>query len=155
MRAEILNCFITSTESAIRSVAGVHPRQGRARIKGPDDASYDVSGVVGITGRVQGLVVLSFREAPALEVVSRFLGERMDKVDDQVLDAVGELANIVAGGAKKALVEADYDMKISVPSVIRGRGHRIWKPGNIPCFEIPFEIGTGPFAVELCLKSEE
>ena len=154
MKAEILNCFISATVSVLRSVAGVHPRQGRARIKKADDASYDISGVVGLTGQVQGLVVLSFREAPALEVVGRFLGEPVSKVDDQVLDAVGELANIVAGGAKKALVDAEYDLKISIPSVIRGRDHKIWKPTSIPCFEIPFEIGSGPFAVELCLKSE-
>jgi chemotaxis protein CheX len=139
----------------LRAAAGVNPRRGKPRIKGVGAASYDVSGVVGLTGHIQGLVVLSFREAAALEVVGSFLGEPIQKLDEQVLDAVGELANIVAGAAKKALVEADYDLKISIPSVIRGRDHRIWKPGNIPTFEIPFEIESGPFAVELCVKSED
>jgi chemotaxis protein CheX len=155
MRAEVLNAFIAATVEVLRATTGFHPRRGKPRIKGADAASYDVSGVVGLTGHIQGLVVLSFREAPALEVVGRFLGEPVDKMDEQVLDAVGELSNILAGAAKKALVEADYDLKISIPSVIRGRDHRIWKPGNIPTFEIPFEIGSGPFVVELCVKLED
>ncbi|MBI5017385.1 MAG: chemotaxis protein CheX [Deltaproteobacteria bacterium] len=154
MRAEVLNSFIAATLEALRTMAGVEPRRGTPRVKGSQDKSYDVSGIVGITGQVQGFVVLSFRRSTALHVVGGFLGETIGTVDEQVIDAVGELANIVAGGAKRVLSEAGYLLTISIPSVVVGTSHVIARPTATPCFEIPFETPQGPFCVELCLKSE-
>ena len=154
MKVEVLNSFITATLEVLRTMAGVEPRRGAPRLKGSQDVSYDVSGVVGITGQVQGFVVLSFRQSAAQYVVGSFLGEPVNRLDDQVVDAVGELANIVAGGAKRVLAEAGCDMKISIPTVIVGKNHIVARPNKVPCFEIPFETDHGPFSVELCLKSE-
>lgn len=154
MNAEILNPFILSTLDVLRTMAEIEPRRGSPRIKGREDVSYDVSGVVGLTGTVQGFVVLSFRESAAFYVASNFLGEPVTRVDEHLKDAVGELTNIVAGGAKRALAASGHDLRISIPSVIVGHGHSISRPTGIPCFEIPFETDQGPFSVELCLKSE-
>lgn len=154
MKAEILNSFISATVDALQTMAGVAPRRGAPRLKGAQEQSFDVSGVVGITGQVKGFVVLSFRESAVLHVVGGFLGEKVERVDDQVSDAVGELANIVAGGAKRVLSEEGYELTISIPTVIVGKSHVIARPSGIPCFEVPFETDRGPFCVELCLKSE-
>lgn len=154
MKAEVLNPFIQATLEVFRAMTQMEPRRGTPRLKGREDVSYDVSGVVGLTGNVQGFVVLSFRQSAALYVVSAFLGEEVQALDDGVRDAVGELANMVAGGAKRVLAEAGYDLRISIPSVIVGPNHTISRPTGIPCFEVPFETDAGPFSVELCLTLE-
>jgi chemotaxis protein CheX len=154
MNAEILNSFVSATVEMLRAMAGLEPRRGDPRLKGHDDASYDISGVIGLTGQVQGFIVLSFPAAAAFHVVSAFAGEPATEIDEGVKDAVGELANMVAGGAKRALAEAGYELRISIPSVIVGPGHTISRPTGIPCFEIPFETEAGPFSVELCLQLE-
>lgn len=153
MKAEILNPFISATRDVLHTMAGIEPRRGKPRLKGARDVSFDVSGVVGITGQVKGFVVLSFPKPVALHVVKSFVGDPVDAVDEHVIDAVGELANMVAGGAKRVLAEAGYDLTISIPSVIVGKNHIITRPSGIPCVEIPFEIDVGAFSVELCLKS--
>ena len=152
MNVEVFNPFITATLDVLRTMAGLDPNRGTPRLKGRDAVSYDVSGVIGLTGQVQGFVTLSFRESAALHVVSSFLGEPVTSVDEQVKDAVGELTNIVAGGAKRALADSGYNLTISIPSVVVGHNHSISRPKEIPCFEIPFETEAGPFSVELCLK---
>lgn len=154
MKAEILNSFIHSTEEALRTMAGIDPKRGVPRLKGREDVSYDVSGIVGLSGQVQGFVVLSFGEAAALYVVSHFSGERVHAVDERVKDAVAELANIVAGGAKRALSDSGYSLRISIPTVVVGKSHVISRPKGVPCFEIPYETLAGAFGVELCLKLE-
>ncbi|NTU59463.1 MAG: chemotaxis protein CheX [Deltaproteobacteria bacterium] len=154
MKAEILNPFISATRDVLQTMAGIDPRRGTPRLKGARDVSYDVSGVVGITGQVKGFVVLSFPKPAAFRVVSSFLGEPVTAVDEHVIDAVGELANMVAGGAKRVLSDVGYDMTISIPTVIVGKNHVITRPTGIPCFEVPFEIDVGAFSVELCLKLE-
>ncbi len=155
MKALILNPFIQSTIEVLQTMAGIEPRRGTPRLKGGEESSYDVSGLIGLTGQVQGFVAVSFRESAALYVVTRFLGEPVDTVDSQVRDAVGELTNIIAGGAKRVLSHAGYDLKISIPSVVVGVNHSVSRPRGVPCFEIPFETDAGPFSVELCLKLEE
>ena len=152
MNVEVFNPFITATLDVLQTMAGLDPSRGTPRLKGRDDVSYDVSGVIGLTGQVQGFVTLSFRESAALHVVSSFLGEPVTSVDEQVKDAVGELTNIVAGGAKRALADSGYELTISIPSVVVGTNHSISRPKEIPSFEIPFETDAGPFSVELCLK---
>ena len=154
MKAVILNPFIQSTVEVLRTMAGIEPRRGTPRLKGGEDSSSDVSGLIGLTGQVQGFVAVSFRESAALYVVTRFLGESVETVDAQVRDAVGELTNIIAGGAKRVLAQAGYDLKISIPSVVVGVNHSVSRPRGVPCFEIPFETDAGPFSVELCLKLE-
>jgi len=154
MTADILNPFLQAVMDVLRTMAHVEPRRGNPRLKGQEDGCYDVSGVVGLTGQVQGFVSLSFQESAALHVVGSFVGEPALAVDEHVKDAVGELANMVAGGAKSALAAAGYDLRISIPSVIVGPGHTISRPRGIPCIEIPFETERGPFTVDLCLKLE-
>jgi len=75
-------------------------------------------------------------------------------VDEHVKDAVGEMANMVAGGAKRVLAAAGCDLRVSIPSVVVGPGHTISRPRGIPCIEIPFETERGAFSVDLCLKLE-
>jgi len=154
MNAEILNPFLQATLEVLRTMAHIEPSRGDIRVKGSDDGFFDVSGVVGLTGQVQGFVSLSFCQPAALHVVGAFIGETVGAVDEHVKDAIGELANMVAGGAKRALAEAGYDLRISIPSVIVGPGHSISRPRGIPCFEIPFETEKGAFSVDLCLKLE-
>ena len=154
MNAEIVNAFVVSILDVLQTMAGLEPRRGEARLKGADERCYDVSAVVGVTGQVQGFVALSFSVAAALHVVGCFLGEAMGRVDEQVKDAVGELANMLAGGAKKALASTGREMRISIPSVIVGPSHRIARPRGTPCLEVPFETEAGPFSVELCLSSD-
>ncbi len=154
MRAEILNPFIAATVDVLTTMAGIDPRRGSPSVKTENGASFDVSGLVGLSGQVKGFVVLSFRESAVLHVVSGFLGEPVGEVNEHVRDAVGELTNMVAGGAKRALADAGYELKISVPSVVVGANHTITRPSGVPCFEIPFETDAGPFSVELCLKLE-
>ena len=74
MKAEILNSFVLGTVEMLNAMTGIDPRRGTPRLKGADDASYDISGVIGLTGQVQGFVVMSFRESAALYVVSSFAG---------------------------------------------------------------------------------
>jgi chemotaxis protein CheX len=154
VKAEILNSFISSALEVLQTMAGLEPRTGSPRLKGREERSYDISGIIGLTGQVQGFVVLSLCESAALHVVSSFVGEPVAHVDEQVKDAVGELTNMFAGGAKRVLAAARYDLRISIPSVVVGEGHVISRPRGVPCLEIPFETEAGPFSVELCLKLE-
>ncbi|MFC1855950.1 chemotaxis protein CheX, partial [Thermodesulfobacteriota bacterium] len=68
------------------------------------------------------------------------------------LDAIGELTNIIAGGAKKIFSEQGSHFKISIPNVVHGKDHIINRPQDVPCIAVTFSSDVGPFAVEISLK---
>jgi chemotaxis protein CheX len=51
---------------------------------------------------------------------------KVDSVDQTVVDAVGELGNMVVGGVKRRL--ADFRLTMSLPSVIRAGRHQMGFP---------------------------
>jgi chemotaxis protein CheX len=75
----------------------------------------------------------------------------MTLIDDDVLDAVGELANMVAGQAKAELEE--YELNVSLPNVIIGEGHEICFPSDITTIAVPFDTDFGPLQLEVGLEA--
>ena len=61
-----------------------------------------LSAIVGFTGRFAGLLCIHLGSAMACSVASGLLGTNVTQVDGDVCDAIGELSNMVAGGAEEA-----------------------------------------------------
>lgn len=154
MKAEYINPFIESTLSVFKTMIGIEPKKNNIYIKQGDEPSFDISGVIGLAGQATGSVVISLPEDLALEVVSKFLGEEKKTVDDDVVDAVGEFINMIAGSTKKVFSEKGLKFKISIPNVIVGKGHKINRPSNVPCLGVKFDVGSKFFVVEVALKEE-
>jgi chemotaxis protein CheX len=67
-------------------------------------------------------------------------------------DAIGEIANMVAGSAKKDL---GVLANITVPSVVIGPSHTLAGLSGIPCVVIPVTTPVGKFAVEVSIKQQD
>ncbi len=153
MKVEYINAFIESTINALKTMVMITPKRDKISVKKDgESASFDISGLIGLAGEAVGSVVLSFPEETALKVVSNFIGEELTTVDSDVLDAIGELTNIIAGGAKKIFSERGYSFKISIPNVVHGKDHKINRPKDVPCISVTFTSDAGPFAIEISLK---
>ncbi|MEO1510713.1 MAG: chemotaxis protein CheX, partial [Planctomycetota bacterium] len=64
---------------------------------------------------------------------------------------VGELVNMVSGGAK-ALFPSNKAVSISTPNVVVGAGHHIARAKDIPCVAIPCQSDCGDFTIEVGLR---
>ncbi len=73
--------------------------------------------VLGFTGGIQGSLCLSLSEQAAIQWAETVLAEELAGVDQTVIDAVGELGNMVVGGAKRRL--AGNNLTMSLPTVLR------------------------------------
>lgn len=71
------------------------------------------------------------------------------EIDDDVVDAIGELTNMVAGVAKAELEE--YELSASLPNVITGDQHEIHFPSNVTPICVHFETDWGPLTLEFGL----
>jgi chemotaxis protein CheX len=150
MRAEYINPFVTSLKNTFQTMLGCAAQRGPIQLKTDNRAMHQVSGVIGLSGKAVGVVVLSMSEEVALKSASTLLMMEASKIDADVLDAVGELANVVAGAAKAHLEE--LDLKASLPSVITGQGHEIHFPSNVKPLSIAFMTDWGPLSLEVGLE---
>jgi chemotaxis protein CheX len=101
---------------------------------------WDISGLIALTGEVTGLVAISMKSPTAAKIADMLTGK--DKFDSEadVVDAIGEIINIIAGNVKKNL-EDMFKIIISLPKVVRGKAHMIVIPDTrtrMLC--IPFTI---------------
>ena len=147
MRAEYINPFIASLDRAFLTMLGCQVRRGPIVLKGDSCPTFEISGVIGLSGKAIGTVVLSLSEQVALKAVSAMLLHEPPEIDADVVDAVGELTNMVAGGAKAELEE--YELMVSLPNVITGRGHKIRFPSDVTPICVPFETDWGSLALEV------
>ncbi len=148
MNAEFINPFVTSTMNVFATMLGCHLTRGTLQLRSNGFVpKYEINGIVGLSGRKSGTVIISMQEQVALHATEAMLGVRPPCVNDEVIDAVGEITNMVAGAAKCYL--SAYDLSLSVPTVIIGKNTRIGFTSKIGLIGIPYESPWGPLQVEV------
>jgi chemotaxis protein CheX len=145
--------LIVSVIDSIRDVFTTMVRTdvtvARPHLKASPAPMYDISGIIGFSGDVSGSIVLSFPSTTASQLVTRFAGIPLEVGSADFPDAVGELANMVAGGAKKTF---GVTANITVPSVVMGANHVVARLSGVPCIVLPCTTNLGAFAVEVNIK---
>lgn len=147
MNVEYINPFITSTMKVFSTMLNVELTRGRIYKKESFNPECEVSGIVGLSGRARGTVVLSLNRSTAIAVAEILLGERPPEINRDVVDAVGELANMVVGAAKVQLEE--FELSLTIPTVIAGKCFCVEFPSNVPPICIPFDSPWGALTVEV------
>ncbi len=150
MRAEFVNPFLASLLNVLKTMASMELAPQKPRIKKDEVARGDVSGLIGMVGpQTKGSLSITFEENLALEIMQRMLGERPNGINEEVTDMVGEITNMVTGGAKRILAEKGYDFDMATPAVVSGRGHTITHKSEGSIILMPFESEYGSAFIEI------
>lgn len=154
MKVEYINPFIEALVNVLSTMAQTEANRGKLFIKKEEKAKGDVTGVIGLVGNLaKGSLAISFPEAVILEIAGRMLSDKFEKIDSEIADMVGEITNMVTGGAKKILSEQGYKFEMAIPSTIVGKDHTIQHNTKGPVVIVPFDTDVGPFFMEVCLVS--
>lgn len=150
MKVKYINPFLNASVNLFKDYLGFTVTVGKPYVlEDPQDLS-EVSGIIGLAGETVGAVVLSFSRETSIAMVSKMAGATFNALGTEVIDGVGELINIIAGNAKRDLL--DFRIEISLPGVITGTTYRIHWPEGIPVVCIPFDSEVGPFSVNVSLR---
>ena len=117
-------------------------------------ACMDITGILGFSGGRKGSVLITFTEVIALKIVGGMLGVTLSKIDAEVRDGVGEIVNMIAGGAKTILQRKGVFFDLSIPNTIIGQNHQITAPASAVRTRIDFESSAGDSFMEVYLKEE-
>lgn len=142
--------FIKSVQDVFETMLQLPIQIGEPELKHPGDHGHDVSAIIGMSGDVDGTVVLSFPTATAERVVAIFTGSEIDSKHEDFADAVGELVNMVSGGAKAQF--SGKQVTISCPSVVIGESHQVYGRKDVVAISIPCESDCGEFTIEISIR---
>ncbi|MCH7591198.1 MAG: chemotaxis protein CheX [Planctomycetes bacterium] len=147
MDARYINAFINSVCNTFGKMCGLEVTVGKPELKTANEPLSDVSSVIGFSGGATGSVVLHFRYDVASKMASAFAGTEITPDHEDFADALGELANMVAGGAKSAF--EGFNISISLPNVIVGANHSVFGTSLTQRLLIPCATELGQFHVEV------
>lgn len=142
--------FIASIQNVFSTMMQLRVDIGTPAIKKDPAPTYDVSGIIGMSGDVTGSVTLSFPMATAKNVVALFAGAAVEPGTPDFADAIGELVNMVSGNAKGQF--NGKKVAISCPSVVVGTNHLVARQKDIPCIAIPCKTDCGDLVIEIVIR---
>jgi chemotaxis protein CheX len=101
---------------------------------------WDISALISLSGQAQGVIVLSMKQPLALQLTGMLTGASYTALNEDTMDALGEIVNIIAGRAKQRL-ENTFKLVISLPTIILGMEHTVrWSNQRSRLLCIPFTI---------------
>ncbi len=122
--------------------------------QGGQTAGCTQSGVVallGIAGDWVGSGSLSCDPELACRLASQLLMAEYETVNEDVLDAVAEVANMIIGNVKTAFEERVGTLVLSTPTVIFGRNFETRSVGNHDWVIVPFTCAGHTMHVQVSL----
>ena len=153
-KSSLITPFIDATVNVITTYTSTDVTAGETQAKEDSAAFGVVSGLIGLAGKdVTGSLIVSFDEPSILDIVSKMLGETQHEINENVIDTVGEITNIICGGAKRDLEELGVSIDMATPTVFRGIGLEFTQTSPHCSSYVPFRYPTGDFFVEVNLQS--
>jgi chemotaxis protein CheX len=111
--------------------------------------------LVGIAGPWAGIGTVYCSKELGLKLTAAMLMEEHVEVNDEVLDAMAELANMIVGNVKTALEEDLGALVLSIPTVIYGRNYKALNGMGKSRIVVPFTVEGMPLHVKFCLVRQE
>jgi CheY-specific phosphatase CheX len=117
--------------------------------------SNNITAVVGLAGTdCSGLLRLHLPESMALDVASKMLGSHLTTINDEALDAIGELANILAGSFEYHLTSHGNLFRLSPPSIFTGNEYFFTNKALDESIAILCDVRDEWFMVSLTLVAQ-
>jgi chemotaxis protein CheX len=151
MNVVFINPVLKSLLDVLSTMAHIEPKVGAPRRKNKNDIvrGKNITGVMSMIGKNgNASVALTFSEDAILHIASKMLPGEITTINGVVIDLVGELANMVLGGAKSDLESKGYLFQLSLPTIIMGHDYLIAHKTNAPIIMLPFTMPEGEFVVE-------
>jgi chemotaxis protein CheX len=152
---KIVRPFIDTCKNVFQELFGAAISESRPYlIESGAIADGDISAIIGLTGDTRGAVVITMKKDLAIKITGMLTGTEHKDLDDDVIDAVGEILSIITGNVKKSL-EDDLHLILSLPTVVQGQNHVIRWPGiRRQYMRFPFKIFlNSTFSLSVAIES--
>lgn len=149
MDVRFINPFVKSICNTFTTMCDLNVTVGKPQLVTDDACDADISAIIGFSGDAAGSVIVKYNFDVACKIASSFAKVEMDRNHPDLVDALGELANMIAGGAKAQFEGLDVD--ISLPSVVVGSHHHFPVARNAQRLILPCQTAIGTFETHVAM----
>lgn len=149
----IITSIVESTTEVFSRMISIELDKNPAHKSESDLQQCQIMAMVGLAGRSIG--ILSFHCTPQTGIIitSNMLGTPVTTLDDDVKDAVGEVANMIAGNFKTRMSRRGQSFDLSVPTVVVGEKFSTRTMTDAPTVVLQFQGGGHTVFVKLNYKT--
>lgn len=113
--------------------------------------AYDgVVSLVTFKGEWVGAGMFCCHENLACQIGAAMLGHEVSQINSDVLDGIGEMANMIVGNLKEQLEGRTGPLALSLPMVVYGKNFSTRTAVRAPWIIQPFKIGDRVLEVRSC-----
>jgi chemotaxis protein CheX len=117
------------------------------------DSVLDITSVVGLAGKLRGVMSIRCSHKSAVLMASKMLGVEPDEVGPELCDALGEVCNMVAGNFKNKIPGLSEECMLSVPTIITGSDYKLRSLADSPALEMQLLFEGLPLVISLQVHS--
>jgi chemotaxis protein CheX len=143
MEVKLINPFVVAAQTVFKTMLNIELTLGKPSLTEAKTTSGDVTGIMSMVGDRKGTIAISFREKGALFVFNSLMGDEAPFIGPEVVDAIGELTNIISGQARKEFENSGLNLKASIPMVVVGKGVETNFITKLPIVSLPFDFSAG------------
>ncbi len=118
---ERCNAFLGSLQDTLSTMAGLESELDSIEPADHLEKLERFNATLHFSGDHAGVLLISLNEHLAKVIGCNMLGMDESEITQQdVIDVVGELSNMVVGGAKTAVCQSGESMDLSIPTILDG-----------------------------------
>ena len=151
--AVIVGAVHKATRAVFSMMLSLEAEPGAPRTVGQPDPVDGVVALIGFTGSWGGTGVLYCEEEFACKMSSTMLMTEINEINGEVLDGVGEVANMVLGNFKESIETHTGALGLSVPTVVYGKNFSTRSAIKSDWTLVPFQCGVHSFEVRICMQA--
>jgi len=115
---ELLPFFVKSTIETVELLTGIEAKKEKPELTQIDinlSKNY-IASSIGFYGDIDGMMILIFAETLSKKISKILIGEELTK-KEELIDMVGEFANIIVGNVKSEFQKEDIHIDLTLPKV--------------------------------------
>lgn len=151
MRVEYINPFVESAFDVLSEVLGTGIKRGELYLKATSQPVLGAAAIIGLTGDVEGRVLLDMSKETGLQIASAMNGENLSEMDDLAKATIAELANMIAGRAVTKLHDLGFMFDLSPPSLITG-DNMVVSDNGVEALIVPLELEQGKLEINVAVR---
>jgi chemotaxis protein CheX len=153
--ADMVAAIIASTREVFSMMLGIEVEPGEPFVGEKAATESGVLALVGLAGAWVGTGSMSCSTALGCHLAGQMLMTECPGINDEVMDALAEIANMVIGNVKTQLEGSLGSMALSTPTVIYGHNFETRRVGSREWVAVPFRCHDETVNVQLCLAEAQ
>jgi chemotaxis protein CheX len=153
MRVEYINPFVESAYSILKEVLNTKITRGELYLKATSQPVLGVTAIVGLTGDVEGRVLIDMSAETAIKIASAMNNENFKELTELAKATITELANMIVAQAVTKLSELGFKFDLTPPTIFTGKNMEI-TDFDVEALIVPIEMTEGKLEINVALREK-